>query len=263
MSVSASTTQYAIIGMGAAGLAAASTIRQRDPSSGITIATNDARLYYSRPGLAYLLAGEIPPKGLYPFSDKAIRGQSFKILAEEVISIDPENCRLLFAGKRQIHYDRLLIATGALALMPDLPGIQLDGVVKLDNYTDAEKILKNARRAKTAVVVGGGITAIELVEGLVAQGVSVHYFLRGERYWSGVLDEVESRIVERRLAADRVQIHFFTELKEVVGKRGRVTGVQAVEKGNEIFLPCQILAVAIGIQPRIQLAVTADRKSVV
>ncbi|MEM5775778.1 MAG: FAD-dependent oxidoreductase, partial [Anaerolineaceae bacterium] len=137
------------------------------------------------------------------------------------------------------------------------PGIQMEGVVKLDSMTDMQHILKTARRARRAVVVGGGITALELVEGLVAHGIETHYFLRGDRYWSAVLDEVESRIVERRLVHDGVKIHYFTNLVEVQGQKGRVGAVLAEENGRQFTLPCQMVAVAIGIQPRMELAVQA------
>lgn len=249
--------QYVIIGLGAAGAAAALTLRQRDPSDGITIVTSDPHLYYSRPGLAYLLAGEIPARQLTPFPPDLFKQQRIRILTEQVESIDLSDRRLILNGRKTLGYDRLLIATGASALMPEVPGVELEGVVKLDHFADAQHILRMARRARTAVVVGGGITALELVEGLAAQGICVHYFLRGERYWSAVLDEVESRIVQRRLAEEGVRIHHHTELIEVSGRHGRVAGVRAVENGREFWLPCQMVAVAIGIRPRIHLAAQA------
>ncbi len=96
---------------------------------------------------------------------------------------------------KKLTYDRLLIATGARAVRMDVPGANLEGVVVLDNLDDARRIIKSARRTRSAVVIGGGITALEIVEGLVSRGVKTHYFLRGERYWSNVLDETESGIV--------------------------------------------------------------------
>ena len=78
------------------------------------------------------------------------------------------------------------MAVGAQAVRLKVPGSEMDGVLKLDHMEDANHILKFARRGKTAVVVGGGITALELVEGLVARGVKVHYLLRGDRYWSNI-----------------------------------------------------------------------------
>ena len=101
------------------------------------------------------------------------------------------------------------------------------------------------------MVVGGGITALELVEGLHSRGVKVHYLLRGKRYWSSVLDEKESQIVEKRLQKEGVKLHYGSELVEVHGKRGRVQGVRLLD-GRTLL--CDILAYAIGIHPRVELA---------
>ena len=148
-------------------------------------------------------------------------------------------------------YDRLLLAVGARAVRPSIPGSDLDGVVTLDNLDDARRILRLARRAKRACVVGGGITAIELAEGLAAHQVETHYLMRGDRYWASVLNPHESALVEERLVDDGVRIHRGTELARVIGRKDRVS---AVETQAGAVLPCDLLAVAIGTQPRIELA---------
>ncbi len=140
-----------------------------------------------------------------------------------------------------------------------IPGAELRGVFKLDHLDDARAILayispRHIRRARTAVVTGGGITALELAEGLRAQGLRVHYLLRGDRYWSNVLDETESRMVEARLAHEGVQIHFGTELAEIYGRKGQVGGVRPRE-GEP--LACDMVAFAIGVKPRLELAAAA------
>jgi NAD(P)H-nitrite reductase large subunit len=81
--------------------------------------------------------------------------------------------------------------------------------------------------------------------------VNVHYLLRGNRYWSNVLDEHESRIVEGRLQAEGVTLHFHSEPVEIIGKSGKVSGVR-LKDGNTI--KCDMLAYAIGINPRMELA---------
>jgi NAD(P)H-nitrite reductase large subunit len=102
-----------------------------------------------------------------------------------------------------------------------------------------------------AVVVGGGITALELVEGLVSRGVKVRYLLRGDRYWSNVLDEQESLIVEHRLKEEGVILHHHAEIVEVTGKNGRVAGVRL---SNGQALACDLVTYAIGIRARLELA---------
>jgi NAD(P)H-nitrite reductase large subunit len=252
---------YIIVGSGAAGVSAAGAIRKRDPQGNIFVFTNDPYVYYSRPGLAYLLAGEVPHNQLFPLTKEYFQGLKIQIVKQPVQSISTSQHLVHSGNGKHFRYDRLLLATGATASMPKVQGIELDGVVKLDTMEDTESIIKNTRRAQSAVVIGGGITALELAEGLAACGVKVHYFLRGDRYWSSVLDETESKIVEKHLFKDGIQIHYFTELVELIGKNGKVKGVVAKENGSNVEIACQIVAFAIGIKPRIDLAVRAGLKT--
>ena len=216
---------YVIVGSGAAGIAAAEAIRQKDKQGSIRMFTNDPHVYYSRPGLAYVLAGEVPKNQIYPFAKNYVRNLNIQIIPQGVLSIFPSQHTLKTENGKQFQFDRLLLAMGATAAMPKVEGVDLKGVVKLDSMDDIELIMKNIQKTKVAVVIGGGITALELAEGLMASGLKVHYFLRGERYWSNVLDEVESRMVEERLIHDGIIIHYFTELEEIRGRKGQVTGV--------------------------------------
>lgn len=246
--------RYVILGSGAAGVAAAETIRELDPSGALWMVTADPHGYYSRPGLAYYLTGEATREQLYPFPNRYWKEIGLRWHVEAVVGIDPPGHRLIMKSGKDLPYDRLLVATGAKATIPDTPGMDLQGVVKLDTMEDADRIVKMARRGRSAVVVGGGITALELVEGLAARGMRVHYFLRGERFWPGVLDETESRLVEHLLEHDGVTLHFHTNLVEVLGRAGQVIGVRAREGEEDIQLECTMVAVAIGIRPRKELA---------
>ena len=246
--------RYLIIGAGPAGISAAEAIRSQDQGGEIILITEDPYGYYSRPGLAYLLTGEIPKSSLYPFSSEDYRRLSLRLLNVPVARVDPLEHRIINPKGQAMSYDRLLIATGSTAVLPSFPGAGLDGTVKLDDMADVRKIMKLARRGNTAVVVGGGITALEIMEGLLSRGVKVHYFFRGDRYWSNVLDETESRIVEHLLHEDGAKIHYQTEITEVLGKKGRVMGVRTNQ--NEM-IRCDLVAMAIGVRPRTELAVSS------
>lgn len=247
--------RYLIVGSGAAGIAAAEAIRSLDRQADLLLISDDPHGYYSRPGLAYYLTGEIPEEMLFPFRHADYQKLRVRRILARAVRIEPQRHLLTLENGTTVDYDRLLIATGASAVIPNVPGIELEGVVKLDSLEDARHILKLSRKARSAVVIGGGITALELVEGLVSRRVKTHYFLRGDRYWSNVLDEIESRIVEHRLKEEGVQIHYHTETAEILGKRGKVAGVQTKD-GRQI--PCNLVAVAIGIRARIELAERSD-----
>lgn len=242
---------YVIIGSGVAGIAAIEAIRTMDQTGMVTLVSDDPHGYYSRPGLAYYLTGELHDKALFPRTAEDYRQLNFRYVRGRVANIQREGYLLALGDQTQIPYDKLLIATGAQAIPLEIPGANLEGVLKLDHMEDAKNILKFARRGRSAVVVGGGITALELTEGLVAHGMKVHYLLRGDRYWSNVLDEQESRIIEHRLKEEGVTLHYHAELKEVLGNRGRV---HTVRLANGETLKCDLLAYAIGIRPRLELA---------
>jgi NAD(P)H-nitrite reductase large subunit len=248
------TRRYLILGMGPAGISAAETIRAQDADGDILLLSEEHHGYYSRPGLAYYLTGELDERGLHPFRDRDYHRLDLRRLHARATALDTQAHQLVTDRQGALTYDRLLIATGSLAVSPALPGSDLDGVLKLDDLDDARHILKRCRRARAAVVLGGGITALELVEGLNARRVRPHYFLRRDRYWRNVLDESESRIVERRLQEEGVQIHYHTEAAEILGRRGGVAGV-LTRDGQQ--LACDLVAIAIGVRPRMDLAVAA------
>jgi NAD(P)H-nitrite reductase large subunit len=246
--------RYLIVGNGAAGATAAFAIRERDREAEITVVGGENAPFYSRPGLAYLLTGTLPEQGLYSRPDKQYERARIRRMVGTVASIEPAPHRVTLADGKVLRYDRLLLATGSKATLPDTPGIRLPGVVTLDSLEGTREIIKLAKKAKRAVVVGGGITALELAEGLVARGVETHYLLRGERYWPNVLDPDESARVEHHLASDGMHLAKGMELGEIVEKKGRLAGIRTVS-GRTI--ECDILGVAIGVAPRKELAVAA------
>ncbi|HUF00683.1 MAG TPA: FAD-dependent oxidoreductase [Anaerolineales bacterium] len=250
--------KYVIIGMGVAGIAAIEAIRSADSTGQITLVGDDPDGFYSRPGLAYYLTGELNDKALYPRTAEDYHRMNFRYVSGRVIGVQREKHLIELDNKTQIPYDKLLIVVGAQSISMDIPGASLDGVLKLDHMEDAKRILNYARRGRTAVVIGGGITALELVEGLVSRGVKVHYLLRGERYWSNVLDEQESQIVEHRLKEEGVTLHYHIEVGEVIGKHGRVGSVRLLS-GQTI--KCDLVAYAIGVRPRLELAKQAQLKT--
>jgi nitrite reductase (NADH) large subunit len=244
-------TRYAVVGSGIAGLSACEALRERDPSAAITLVGEEPHPFYSRPGLAYLLTGSVPEKRLYVRTPAEVAALGIDRIHARAAALHPAAHRLALEDGPTLEYDRLLLATGAVSIPPDFEGGELDGVMQLDGLDQARAMLQRARRRGTAIVVGGGSTALEIVEGLHAQGMHVHYFLRGDRYWSKVLDPVESAIVEERLEEEGVRIHRRTEVARAVGRGGRLV---AVETAAGERMECDVLAVAVGIRPRLELA---------
>lgn len=242
---------YVIVGSGIGGLAAAEAIRAQDPPARITLVSEEADPCYSRPGLAYLLRGDFSESQLAIRTKADLQALQWQRIHARAEALDLAGHSLSLSDGSTLRYDRLLLATGALAVNPPFPGGDLDGVVKLDSLADTRRILAMVRRGRPAVVIGGGITALELAEGLRARGMKVHYFLRGRGYWTDVLDEVESTIVLERLRHEGVEVHLETQVEEAQGRDGKLCAVRT-KAGQRV--PCEMLAVAIGVRPRIDLA---------
>ncbi len=242
--------RYVIIGSGIAGLSAAEAIRARDEAGEIVMVSDERHRFYSRPGLAYLLNRTLPERQLRVRTAAEIAGLRLDRRLGRAEQVDPSGHRVVVGGE-SLSYDRLLIATGARSVPPPWGSAGLDGMIQLDGLDDARALIDRARRGRDAVVVGGGPTAIELVDGLLARGVRTRYFLRGDRYWSSVLDEVESALVRQRLEAAGAVVHTRTEIVRPLISGGRVVGVET-SAGDR--LPCDLLCVAIGVRPRDELA---------
>jgi NAD(P)H-nitrite reductase large subunit len=243
--------RHLLIGNGPAAMAAAETIRGQDAGAEIVALSADPHGYYSRPGLAYYLANEMPERGLFPFTSGDIARLDVRMVKGRAVRVDTAAHSVTLEDGAVLPYDRLLIATGAAAIPIRVPGAELDGVVKLDDMADARDLIRRSRKAKTAVVVGGGITALEIVEGLRAHRGHVHYLMRRDRYWSNVLSEAESQIVEEGLRSRGVEIHYFTKVESILGRRGRVVAVQT---DDGLQIPCELVAVAIGVLPQKSVA---------
>ncbi|MCB8966659.1 MAG: NAD(P)/FAD-dependent oxidoreductase [Ardenticatenaceae bacterium] len=242
---------YLIIGNGAAGVTAAETIRAHDLNGRITIVTAEPYPMYSRPGLAYVILQEIPPEQIMARQPQWYAQQRIELVYGRATSLNVQQQSVALENGRILHYDRLLIATGARAVPPPYAGADLDGVVYLDTLDGTKHLLKKARRAKRAVVIGGGITAMELAEGLAHQGVDTHYFLRRDRLWSQVFNETEAALVADKMRHHGITIHLHTEAAEILGdRRGRVRGVR-LQNGDEFR--CDLVGVAIGVRPQLEL----------
>jgi NADPH-dependent 2,4-dienoyl-CoA reductase/sulfur reductase-like enzyme len=125
--------RYLIVGNGAAGLSAAQAIRERDRIGEITILSEEPHGFYSRPGLAYFPTGTIPESQLFSRGEREYRDLGVRRLNGRALDVDAQKHSVGLSSGGRIAYDRLLLAPGAKAVRPKIPGIELEGVVTLDN----------------------------------------------------------------------------------------------------------------------------------
>lgn len=243
---------YVIVGNGAAGITAAEEIRRRDPRGHVTVIGNEPYPMYSRPGLAYVITSEVSDQQVIARQPTWYAEHGLRLIHGRAVKLDTANRRVLLEDGRAPSYDRLLIATGARAVPPPYPGAALDGVVYLDTLDGTRDLLRRLPRARRAVVIGGGITALELTEGLAHHGLETHYFIRKGSLWSTVFNAEEAQLLEARMRSRGVRLHYHTEVEAILDDgSGRVGGVRLTS--GDVFT-CDLLGAAIGVRPQLDLA---------
>ena len=250
-----------VVGGVAAGTKAASRARRVDPGVGITVYQEEPEPSISECGLPYLLSGVVEEReDLIARSPEEFSENDIEVrVRHRVERLDPENKRLsvrnLETGETfEDSYDRLIVATGARAVLPPIPGADLDGIFKLRFLTDSDELLAYARKPSTrrAAVVGGGYIGLEVAENLSHLGMEVSLVEAAERVALAYGPEVAER-VQSHMEEKGVRVHTGGAVEEFVGEEGRVRGVRF---GGE-KIEADLVVVAVGVEPSVELAEAA------
>jgi NADPH-dependent 2,4-dienoyl-CoA reductase/sulfur reductase-like enzyme len=155
------------------------------------------------------------------------------------------------AGKPfQLPYDKLLIATGARPVIPDLPGVESPGVMALKNLEDGRKIKTfiRDRSVKKAVILGMGYIAFEMCEAFRARGVDVE-MIKPRPVFIPWMNEQLASIVKKEVEANQVKVHLGRPIERI---EKNAKGLRVVCPGLQ--LDGDMLLVAVGVQPSSELA---------
>jgi len=148
---------HVIIGNGIAGIQAAETIRNLDPSASITLVAAESHPPYCRPMISLMLEGQMSSKML------AIRNPHFyedlhlqAVSGKRVTDIDVDSRTVKINDDRLISFDRLLIASGADPRPLKIPGHSLNNIFYMRTISHVEQMLMEIASARHALVLGGG-----------------------------------------------------------------------------------------------------------
>jgi nitrite reductase (NADH) large subunit len=253
---------YVIIGDGAAGTTAAERLRVLDPAAPISVISDDPQPSYYRAALTNYLMGELSEDKLWAIPPGFFSQLNIQRIPGHVSGLDSSRRAIaLHSGGAPLAYDRLLLATGARARPAPFEGAALAGVMTLRTLDDARLIMQQitppagGRAPVTrAVVVGGGPLALEWALGMHVRGVKVTLMIRGGTFMPTVLDAVASDLLAARLEQAGLTVRFNDQVAGAVGSpTGAVAGVVSKSRGDT--LPCEMLAVGIGVVPNTEYLV--------
>ncbi|HZK43186.1 MAG TPA: CoA-disulfide reductase [Syntrophomonadaceae bacterium] len=164
-----------IIGGVAAGMSAAAKARRTNPDLTIEVYTQDEYISYAGCGLPYFIGDKVTEKEqLFARSVEQFRAQNINVIIQtKVTNINPKDktvtiSHVISGEVKIVTYDKLVIATGARALVPPLEGLDLLGILPLRNVHDSLSIKEYFAnmKPKKAVIIGGGYIGLEMVENL-------------------------------------------------------------------------------------------------
>lgn len=253
--------RHIIVGASAAGMAAAEAIRKRDPAAEIVMLCDEPRPPYYRPLIPYLIydgksEGEIAREPRLTPTKLDLR------LNTRVASIDPANHLLALGdetggsgtGKAQTcPYDRLLLATGATPIRPDVLGLDGPGVFTLRKWEDALGIKETARGATNAVVLGAGRIGMKSAFALRHLGLRVTVVELLDRIVPQQLDATSGAIFADTVSAAGIETVLGHTLAKVNRRGKKVTSV-ILDDGRRI--KADLVVVGIGVRANLDLAVT-------
>lgn len=248
-----------VVGGVAAGTKAAARARRLNRDMAITLFQDESEVSYTACGQPYHLSGVIPNREsliIRRAGDFEQDGITVRLRHRvTVLNTAARTVRVHDLDRDAfalVPYDRLILATGARAVIPRVPGNNLDGIVTLRTMTELDRFRSALDRLqpKEAVVVGGGYIGLEMAESLHTLGIAITIVERLERLFPR-LDVEMSQRVHDDLVARGLKIILGDGIAEMTGRGGRVAAV-VTASGRQ--LPAELVVLAIGVRPNVELA---------
>ena len=241
--------KYVVIGGVAAGTKAAAKLLRQDRSAEVCVYTKSREISYAGCGLPYFVGGSIESRDQLivntPQKFSALTGAQVRT-EMEAVGIDAAAKTVSFANGETVGYDKLIVATGAVPFVPDVPGTSLPGVFTMRTPDDAIGLRAYAEQnhCRSAVVVGAGFIGLEVAENLMARGLSVTVVDLADQVLPNLFDADLADYIRRQLQAKGMRVVTGAALEEVLGSE-KATGVRT---GVGTF-PGELVVLAIGIRP--------------
>ncbi|MEV6854864.1 FAD-dependent oxidoreductase [Streptomyces microflavus] len=253
-----------VIGGDAAGMSAASQARRlKGPDELEIIAFERSRFTsYSACGIPYWVSGDVGHRDdLIARTPEQHRERAIDLrMRTEVTEIDVAGRRVRALDRESgdtywTGFDKLVIATGARPVRPELPGIDAPGVHGVQTLGDGQALLDSldavdSGRRRRAVVVGAGYIGVEMAEAMLKRGFEVTVLNRGEQPMA-TLDPDMGRLVHDAMDGLGITtVNGASVTKILTGPDGRVSEVATDER----TYPADVVVLGIGVEPEAELA---------
>ena len=170
----------------------------------------------------------------------------------KVVDIDRHAHKVIAEDGSEVHYDRLIIATGSNPFILPIPGKDLQGVIGYRDIADTQMMMDTAKTHRHALVIGGGLLGLEAANGLKLRGMDVTVVHLGDWLLERQLDKTAGQLLQTALEARGIQFRLSTQTAALLDDgEGRVCAAQF--KNGEV-IPADLVVMAAGIRPNTELA---------
>jgi len=240
-----------IIGSGYAGWQTAEAVRKENADAVITLLTADDGTVYPKPALSMALSQNRTPDDLpeATANEKAAELDLGIKVRTKVMSVNTKRKKVM-TTTGSFSYDKLVLATGAKALIPKVEGDAGHEMVTINDLAAYKKFYKTLQGIKKVTLVGGGLIATELAEDLRSFGIEVDMIVRGSHLMSQIMPEAISSNLEQKLKERDVNLIFNSELKEM--DKAESGYVLKTDQGETY--ETDLVIAAIGLAPNVELA---------
>ncbi|KYZ74945.1 pyridine nucleotide-disulfide oxidoreductase [Anaerosporomusa subterranea] len=254
-----------VIGGVAAGLKAAAKARRCDSQASITVLERGKIISYGACGMPYYVGGDVndiddlmkTPVGVLRSPGYFKNAKDITVLTQtEAMAIDRDSkvvtVKNLATGEDDtLPYDKLVIATGASAIKPSLPGVELGNIYSLWHPDDAKAIRQGIEAGKfnRAIIIGAGLVGMEMAEALTKQQLQVTVVEMKDQVFPAFLDPEIAGVVSKYAAEKGINLLAAEKVEAFIGE----TEVTAV-KTDKRTIPADLVVLAIGARPNVELA---------
>ena len=244
---------FLIIGNGAAGLNAATAIRERNETAAIVLVGDEKTLPYNRPMLTKTLLADFDASQLLIHDEVWYKEKNILNLtdyhATEILANEKE---VVLSNGDHLRYDKLILATGAECFVPSIEGVKQEGVFALRRIEDVHKMNDYLPKVKQAVVIGGGVLGLEAAWEL-SRHASVTVLELAPQLMGRQLDVPASTMLEESIRNAGIMTQTNVSIKAIEGE-GQVRGVRL---NDGTFYPAELVIISCGIRANTALAMTA------
>ncbi len=248
-----------IIGGNAAGMSAASKARRNDPQAEIIVFEKSGTVSYGACGLPYYISDDIKNADsliAIPVDDFRHKRNIDVQLFHEAVSFNPrKKTAWIKNGKSgeffEQSYDKLIISTGASAVVPKIPGGELNNVFVLRTLEDGIRIKSFIEKEspKQAAVIGGGYIGLEMAEALTKQGLQVHVLEAQEQALPYLDSDMAAKVAEV-LQKKEVKLYLSSMVTGIDGNGN----VEKIMLADGRVLAVDMVLLSVGIRPNIAFA---------